>query len=70
MKIILTLLMCSLSTGECMPPYQWPVHFESTYECLTFGYEESRRKMKEIGPKEGNQYGIFIRFTCTPAPSV
>ena len=29
-----------------------------------FGYEESARKLKEIGKAEVNNHGIFIRFTC------
>tara|TARA_A100001391_G_scaffold1503_1_gene1816 strand:+ start:606 stop:716 length:111 start_codon:yes stop_codon:yes gene_type:complete len=35
-----------------------------------FGYEESIKKMEEIGPKEVNKHGMFIRFTCTPDPSI
>ena len=67
MKFILTLYLCSLTTGECMPPYQWPVHFGSTYDCLQFGYRESHSKLEEIGRFEVNKNSIFIRFTCTPA---
>ena len=34
MKFILTLIMCSLYAGECMPPYQWPERFEDSYDCM------------------------------------
>ena len=53
-----------------MPPYQWPEHFNTSYDCMMFGYEESMRKMKEIGKEEVNKYNMYIRFTCVPTPVV
>jgi len=53
-----------------MTPYQWPETFNTQYDCLMFGYEESIRKMKEIGREEVNKYNVFIRFTCTPDKSI
>jgi len=67
MKFILSLIICSATTGECMPPFPWPDHFGSHYECLQFGYEEASKKLKEIGSKEVNEYGILIKFTCSMA---
>ena len=49
-----------------MPPYQWPTTFNSQYDCLMFGYEESMNKMEQIGRDEINKHNMFIRFTCTP----
>jgi len=66
MKIILTLFMCSISAGECLPPYQWPERFNDSYDCMQFGYKESQKKMEEIGRVEVNKHGIYIRFLCTP----
>ena len=66
MKIILTLFMCSISAGECLPPYQWPERFNDSYDCMQFGYKESQKKMEEIGRVEVNKHGIYIRFVCTP----
>ena len=65
MKFILTLIMCSYTEGLCMPGYQWPKQFDSTYDCMIFGYEEYLNKMKEIGKEEVNKHKIYIRFTCT-----
>ena len=70
MKIILTLILCSLPQGECMNPYQWPSEFNSTYDCMIAGYEESIIKMEEIGREEVNKYKLFIRFTCTPENTI
>jgi hypothetical protein len=49
-----------------MDPYPWPEKFNDTYDCMQFGYEESKKKMAEIGRSEVNKHGIFVRFTCTP----
>ena len=64
MKIILILYMCSMSSGVCLPPYEWPVEFKDAYECSIAGYEEAARKLKEIGPEEVNKYKLSITFSC------
>jgi len=53
-----------------MPPYPWPETFNTQYDCLMFGYEESIRKMEELGKEEVNKYNMFIRFTCTPENTI
>ena len=64
MKIVLILYMCSMNTGACLPPYEWPVEFDDAYECSITGYEESARKLKEIGREEVNKRRISITFAC------
>ena len=64
MKIILILYMCSLSSCVCLPGYEWPGEFKDAYECSIAGYEESARKLKEIGPEEVNKRRISITFAC------
>ena len=66
MKILLSLIICSQVAGTCMEPYEWPQTFNTQYDCMVFGYEESLNKMQEIGRLEVNKYNIYIRFTCTP----
>jgi hypothetical protein len=70
MKILLTLIICSQVANTCMPPYPWPETFDTTYDCMIFGYEESLKKMKEIGRQEVNKHNIYIRFTCNPEESI
>ena len=65
MKILLSLIICSQVHTTCMPPYSWPETFDSSYDCMMFGYQESQKKMKEIGRQDVNEHGIYIRFTCT-----
>ena len=71
MKILLSLLICSQVASTCIEPYQWPDRFDTQYDCLMFGYEESAKKMREIGRTEVNQYNMYIKFYCTPEkPSI
>ena len=70
MNFVLTLIMCAGMSGECMPAYNWPTRFDSMYDCLQFGYDESSKKIKEIGPEEVNKYNMYIRFICTPETTI
>jgi hypothetical protein len=70
MKILLSLIICSQVAGTCLEPYQWPETFNTQYDCMVFGYEESLNKMKQIGREEVNKYNMYIRFTCTPEQTI
>ena len=65
MKFVLTLVMCSYLSGECLPPHQWHEKFDSGYDCSIFGYEEAARKLKEIGREEVDLHRISITFSCS-----
>ena len=70
MKILLSLIICSQVAGTCLEPYQWPETFNTQYDCMVFGYEESLNKMKQVGREEVNKYNMYIRFTCTPEQTI
>ena len=70
MKFILSLIICSSVAGECMPPFDWDESFNTQFDCLLFGYEESINKMKEIGREESTKYGMYVKFYCTPQPGI
>ena len=70
MKILLSLIICSQVANSCLEPYPWPETFNTTYDCMMFGYEESLNKMKEIGRSEVNKYNMYIKFTCTPIETI
>ena len=70
MKILLSLIICSQVQQTCLEPYPWPETFNTQYDCMIFGYEESLKKMQEIGKTEVNKYNMYIRFTCTPENTV
>ena len=70
MKILLSLVICSQVAGTCLEPFQWPNSFDTQYDCLMFGYEQSIVKMQQIGPQEVNKYNMFIKFYCTPETTI
>ena len=47
MKFILSLIICSQVAGTCLEPYQWPTTFDTQYDCMVFGYEESLKKIQD-----------------------
>ena len=70
MKMLLSLIICSSVAGECMPPFDWHEMFDTKYDCLHFGYNEAINKLEQIGKKDINQYGMYIKFTCTPISTI
>jgi|TARA_R100001530_G_scaffold27092_1_gene21634 hypothetical protein len=38
--------------------------YNTHYECVLAGYNESIKKVKEIGSKDVNKYGTIIKFFC------
>jgi hypothetical protein len=70
MKFLLSLIICSQVAGTCLEPYEWPKTFDTQYDCLMFGYQESMNKMKQIGLEDVNKYNMFIKFYCTPAATI
>jgi len=70
MKFLLSLIICSQVAGTCIDPYPWPDTFDTSYDCMMFGYEQSISKMEEIGRDESNKHGIYIRFVCVPEQTI
>ena len=64
MKFLLSMIICTSVYNQCLPPHTLPELYNSHYECMIAGYEESIKKAKEIGPKDINQYGTIIKFFC------
>ena len=64
MKFILSMIICSSVFQQCLPPHPMPEIYNSHYEWMIAGYEESIKKAKEIGPEEINKYGTIIKFYC------
>ena len=70
MKILLTLIICSYTSGSCLPPYEWPQQYSDMYDCFQAGYETSFKRMEMLGRDEVNKHQIYIRFTCAPAATI
>ena len=59
--------MCSYYQGVCLAPYTFPQSYDSMYDCLLDGYKKSHEKIEEIGRKEINNHGIYLKFDCQSA---
>ncbi len=64
MKITLAFLVCSFIAGECAPPIVYPIKFDDAYDCMTFGYSESLKRIEEIGREEINKRRVYVKFGC------
>ena len=56
--------MCSAIQKTCLDPYVWPDKFYDKYGCMVQGYEESGKKIAEIGREDVNEHDIYIKFEC------
>ena len=70
MKFILSMIMCTSVYNMCIDPIPLPKKYNSHYECMIAGYEESIKKSKEIGPAEVNKYKTIIKFMCIPENTI
>ena len=64
MKLVLTMIVCSALYQECLKPHPMPKSYSNHYDCMMAGYEESQKKLKEIGKEETNKYRTIIKFVC------
>jgi|TARA_R100000458_G_C8015423_1_gene77550 hypothetical protein len=53
-----------------MPGYEWPKQFDTMYACLQSGYKQSLIKHEEIGPKDVNENGIYMKFICRKTETI
>ena len=67
MKLILVFILCSATSNTCIPPYQWPKTFNTSYECMITGYTEARKQTQKLGFKDVNTYKLYINFICAPS---
>ena len=56
MKIFaLVLYICSGAANTCLQPFVFNDQFDSAYDCMITGYDESKAKIIEIGPEDVNK---------------
>ena len=63
-KFALILILCSMNTNVCLPPYEVPKQYPDIYECFIDGYNYSLDKMRRLGKGEVNKHKLYIRFIC------
>jgi len=65
MKYILILWVCSFLNGqECMAPLEYPVVYDSWYECSRGAHKESLTLMTKMGYAYMNKYKIAMKYSC------
>ena len=65
-KFILVLSVCSFLTGECKPPVQPPIVYNSWADCATDASVKSLELLQEEGKDNVNQYRLAVKFGCYP----
>ena len=58
------MIICSATTGTCLPPFQLDNFYKDGYDCMLDGYKMSLEKTEEIGREEINKHKIYIKFGC------
>ena len=65
MKFVLIIWVCSFLQGNaCMAPLQYPLMYNSWYECSRDAHVESVKLMSRMGYKYVNDYRVGTRYTC------
>ena len=70
MKFILTLILCSGLSGECLKPYQISTPYDNMYDCLMVGYEAASKKIVLLGAEEVNKILYHVKFYCQPLQQI
>ena len=64
-KFTLIIWVCSfLGQQACMKPLQYPVLFNSWYECARTAHQESRKILASMGYKRVNESKIAMKYSC------
>ena len=58
------MIICSATTGICLPPFRLDNFYKDGYDCMLDGYKMSLEKTEEIGREEINKHKIYIKFGC------
>ena len=65
-KFILILSVCSFLTGECKPPVQPPIVYNSWADCATDASVKSLELLQKEGKDNVNKYRLAVKFGCYP----
>ena len=65
MKILLTLIMCSITTGECIAPHTHNKEYPDMYECLLDGYDMAMDKEAYIHQQHLNKLLNSLNISLT-----
>ena len=64
-KFTLIIWVCSfLGQQTCMPPMEYPILFDTWYECARKAHQESGKILSTMGYKKVNESRIGIKYYC------
>jgi hypothetical protein len=65
-KFALIIWVCSFVGNQpgCLPPMEFPSHFNSWYECSRSAHKESLMIISKMGYKYVNENKIAMSYTC------
>ena len=70
-KFTLIIWVCSfLGQNMCMAPVQFPILYDSWYECSRAAHQESIKIYSKLGYKVVNEARLATRYTCTPGQTI
>jgi len=69
MKFILIIWVCSFlgGTSQCFPPLEFPVLYDSWYECSRDAHTQSKKILSTIGFKQVNDTQMGTKYNCMQA---
>ena len=64
-KFTLIIWVCSfLGQQTCMKPLEYPILFDTWYECARTAHQESSKILSKMGYKKVNESRIGIKYYC------
>jgi hypothetical protein len=71
-KFTLIIWVCSFAgnPAACLPPLEYPKHFNSWYECSRTAHTESAKMLSKLGYKYVNNNKIGMKYSCKITQSI
>jgi len=71
-KFVLIVWVCSFAgnPAACLPPMEFPVQFNSWYECSRTAHTESVKMLSKMGYKYVNDNKIAMSYSCKKVSSI
>jgi hypothetical protein len=71
-KFILVIWVCSfLGEGSaCLSPMEYPIQFDSWYECSRAAHQESVKMLSKLGYRYVNDNEIAMKYNCREVPII
>ena len=64
-KFTLIIWVCSfLGQQTCMKPLEYPILFDTWYECARTAHQESGKILSKMGYKYVNDYKVGTKYHC------